>query len=76
MDKQTEQTLYHSIVLAAVAKARAIGEAAPGTDAAVAAYQVLEAILGEAEVWGVSRADLDLDGFDTQSLLIASRRAA
>jgi hypothetical protein len=48
----------------------------PGSDYALACYQMLETVISEAEVWGVPLENLGLKGFDTNALLTPQRKAA
>ncbi|GBG03906.1 hypothetical protein AZSI13_32330 [Azospira sp. I13] len=66
---------YYAVLHALLQKARQIGENAPGSAEAFAAYQILDTALQEAEVWGISKADLDLKGFNPDKLLKAPKAA-
>lgn len=65
----SKENRYASILYSVIQKAREVGERSPGSDAAFAAYQIIDTALQEAEVWGVSPADLGLDGVDPSALL-------
>jgi hypothetical protein len=67
---------YASILNAMVETAKERGMAAPGSDYALACYQLLEAARSEAEVWGVPLSDIGLDGFNVEDLLMEKARQA
>ena len=73
MDKRHD---YGSILNAMVEKAKESGMQQPGSDYALACYQLLEAAISEAEVWGIPLAEIGLGGFDPADLLKAKRQAA
>jgi hypothetical protein len=73
MDKKHD---YGSILNAMVEVAKERGMQNPGSDYALACYQLLETAISEAEVWGVSLADIGLKGFDTSALLKSDRKTA
>lgn len=65
----TKDNRYGSILYSVVLKAREVGERAPGSGEAFAAYQIIDTALQEAEAWGVSAGDLGLEGFNPKVLL-------
>ncbi|RZS47591.1 hypothetical protein [Sphaerotilus mobilis] len=67
---------YASILNAVIETAKERGMAAPGSDVALACYQLLEVARSEAEVWGVPLTEIGLDGVDTGELLVTHRQAA
>ncbi len=67
---------YASILNAVIETAKERGMAAPGSDFALACYQLLEVARSEAEVWGVPLTEIGLDGVDTGELLVTHRHAA
>lgn len=71
MDKKHD---YGSILNAMVEVAKERGMENPGSDYALACYQLLETAISEAEVWDVPLADIGLQGFDTSQLLRAPAR--
>lgn len=73
MNKQRD---YGSILNAMVEVAKERGMQQPSSDYALACYQLLEAAISEAEVWGVPLAEIGLEGFDTAALLKATRKSA
>ena len=48
----------------------------PGSDYALAYYQLLKTAISEAEVWEVPLADIGLKGFDISILLKSDRKTA
>jgi hypothetical protein len=52
------------------------GEAAAGQPDGLLAYQVLSRIAANAKAYGVSLADIGLDGYDIDALLNPPRKAA
>jgi len=73
MDKRDGYALILNTMVE-VAKKRGMDHA--GDDYALACYQILEAAISEAEVWGIPRSDIGLEGFDTNALLSTKRKAA
>lgn len=67
---------YGSILNAVVESAKESGMKQPGSDYALAVYQMLETAISEAEVWGVPLEEIGLKGFDTNALLEIKRKAA
>ena len=60
---------YASVLNAVIELAKQRGAQSPGSEYALACYQVLESALTEAEVWGVPLEEIGLAGFDVESLL-------
>ncbi|MBL0075242.1 MAG: hypothetical protein IPP41_04600 [Rhodocyclaceae bacterium] len=60
---------YKTLLYSVLFKARQMGEYAPGTDMALACYQILEVATSEAEAYGIDLAELSLAGFDPADLL-------
>lgn len=67
---------YASILNAVIETAKERGVAAPGSEIALACYQILEAARTEAEVWGVPLEEVGLAGFEIERLLSAPSRQA
>lgn len=67
---------YASILNAVVETAKERGMMSPGSDFALACYQLLEVARSEAEVWGVPLEEVGLAGFDAELLLKPLKRAA
>ncbi|BDI06821.1 hypothetical protein [Sphaerotilus microaerophilus] len=67
---------YASILNAVIETAKERGVAAPGSDYALACYQIIEAARSEAEVWGVDLQEIGLADFDAESLLSAPLKRA
>lgn len=70
----TEQRDYGSILNVVIETAKTRGMQSPGSDFALACYQIIEAARSEALVWGVPQEEIGLLGFDAQALL--GKRAA
>lgn len=66
MSKQHD---YGSILLAVIEATKESGMQQPGSDYALACYQMLETAISEAAVWGVPLVEIGLAGFDTNDLL-------
>lgn len=73
MDKRHD---YGSILNAMVETAKQRGMQHPGSDYALACYQLLEAAISEAQVWNVPLSEIGLRGFDTADLLKDKRKIA
>ncbi len=67
---------YASVLNAVIESAKQKGLAAPGSDHALACYQLIEVAISEAEVWGVPLDDIGLDGFDAGALLQQKQKHA
>jgi hypothetical protein len=65
----TKETRYASILNIVIEVAKARGLENPGSDEAALCYDLLEAAISEAEVWGVPLEEIGLYQFDTQQLL-------
>jgi hypothetical protein len=60
---------YATILNSLVEIVKARGMESPGGEAAAICYELLEAAISEAEVWGVPLEAIGLDKFDTVQLL-------
>jgi hypothetical protein len=67
---------YASILNAVVETAKERGMQSPGSDYALACYQLLEAVRTEAEVWDVPLEEIGLASFDVERMLVRQRQAA
>lgn len=67
---------YASILNAVIETAKERGMMSPGSDYALACYQLIEVAKSEAEVWGVPLEAVGLADFDSDSLLRTLKRAA
>lgn len=67
---------YKALLCSVLLKARQMGELEPGSEMALACYQILEVAVDEAEIYGIDLAELGLEGFDPDSLLKLPKRAA
>ncbi len=67
---------FGSILNAMVESAKEHGMDQPGSEYALACYQMLETAISEAEVWGVPLEEIGLGNFDTNDLLQIKRKAA
>lgn len=67
---------FASILNAIIETAKERGMADPGSDYALACYQLLETARTEADVWGVDPGEIGLAGFDAELLLSKPRQAA
>jgi hypothetical protein len=60
---------YASILNTVIETAKERGMQSPGSEYALACYQLIEAARSEAEVWGVTEEEIGLAGFDAERLL-------
>lgn len=67
---------YKLLLYSVLLKARQMGEHAPGSEGALACYQILEVATDEAEIYGIDLAELSLSGFDPADLLKAPAKKA
>jgi hypothetical protein len=67
---------YASILNTVLEIAKERGQDAPEMSASMLAYELIEAALSEAEVWGVSPEEIGLAGFDPNVLLRAQVKSA
>jgi hypothetical protein len=74
MDK--EALAYKIVLLAVLQLVKEQGMAKTGTPDGLDAYQVLSEALAQAEAFGLTAADIGLEGFDPDTLLQRSRKAA
>ena len=74
MDDRT--TAYKIVLLAVLQLVREQGRARAGTVEGLDAYQVLSEALAQAQAYGLSPADIGMEGFNPDSLLRHSRQAA
>jgi hypothetical protein len=66
---------YASILNAMVEMAKERGMQNPGSEYALACYQLLEAAISDAAVWEVPLAEIGLDRFDTNDLLDTHKKS-
>jgi len=65
----TKQDRYVSILNTVIKIAKKRGMEAAGSNEAAICYDLIEAAISEAEVWGVDLEEIGLYGFDTNKLL-------
>ncbi len=67
---------YGAVLNVLIERALQIGRRRPGSDVALACYQIIESARSEAEVWNIGDEEIGLLGVDTSELLRAQRQAA
>lgn len=69
------QTRYASILNTVIEIAKERGLSNPASDEAILCYELLEAVISEAEVWNIPLQEIGLHQFDTNQLLIERQSA-
>lgn len=67
---------YASVLNMVLEVAKQRGLENPGGEVASVCYELIDAAINEASVWGIPPEELGLDRFDPNSLLGAQRKAA
>lgn len=67
---------YALILNAMIEEAKKRGMAQAGSDYALACHQLIETAMAEAEAWDVPLAEIGLEGFNSNDLLIAAKKRA
>jgi hypothetical protein len=72
----SDQANYGAVLNVLIERALQIGRRRPGSDVALACYQIIESARSEAEVWGIGEEEIGLHGVDTSELLREQATAA